>query len=67
MAGKENRKERLNNMTIHKFLINFNYIWFSLIFFIKQLNMKKSFSFGLCLVSENFERKYKGKKKREKK
>ena len=29
--------------------------------------MKKSFSFGLCLVSENFERKYKGKKKREKK
>ena len=28
--------------------------------------MKKSFSFGLCLVSENFERKYKGKKRERK-
>ena len=29
---------------MYKFLISFNYIWFSLIFFIGQPNMKKSFS-----------------------
>ena len=37
--------KRLNNLNIHKILINFNYNLFSFIFFIGQLNIKKSFSF----------------------
>ena len=33
----------LNNLKIYKFLINFNYILFSLVYSIEQLNMKISF------------------------
>ena len=47
---------------MHKFLINFNYIEFSLKYFIGQLNVRKSFSltfffFPLCFprTKHNFE------------
>ena len=60
---------------MYNFLISFNYILFSLIFFIGQPNMKKSFSFIFFFFSWYFSRvkhtlrlclipgKYKGKKK----
>ena len=34
---------RLNNLKIYKFQINFNYIWFSFIFSIIKLNIRKPF------------------------
>ena len=34
---------KLNNLKMYKFLINFNYILFSLVSFIGQTNIRKSF------------------------
>ena len=45
---------RLNNLKIFKNLINFNYIWFSFIFLIVKLNMRKLFfNFFFLVFLEN--------------
>ena len=35
---------KINNLKMHKFLTDFNYIWLSFVFFIVQSNIRKSFS-----------------------
>ena len=47
-------KERLNNLKLHKFLTNFNYISFSCIFFIGKSIMRKSFSSTFFAFLNNF-------------
>ena len=47
-------KERLNNLKLHKFFTNFNYISFSFIFFIGKSIMRKSFSSTFFAFLNNF-------------
>ena len=48
---------KLNNLKMYKFLINFNYILFSLVSFIGQTNIRKSFFqtffFSFLILSRN--------------